>query len=264
MTNPVVDLIGDRPAASCPSTRSRRRPASLSWDIAPVRSTRCCARAGEFAEPARPSAVRDRLDLVDRDRRLRTASTRPSRCARPPPPVAAWSFDELLRVQLALVLRKRELERTPRGIVHDVGDGSGGPLVERLPRAAALRAHRGPAAGDRRDRRPTWPSRHPMHRLLQGDVGSGKTVVAVSRAARRRAGRPPGRAHGPDRGARRAAPPRASGRCSTGFTVPDDDEAARWRRRATAAASRCSPTARPAAERRRLLAGLADGRRSTW
>jgi ATP-dependent DNA helicase RecG len=74
-----------------------------------------------------------------------------------------------------LVQRKRHIERTTQGIAHRVD----GPLVDtfvaRLPfdltddqRTAIQEIEHDLAAP------------HPMHRLLQGDVGSGKTVVAVS------------------------------------------------------------------------------------
>jgi len=84
-------------------------------------------------------------------------------------------FDELFRVQVALVRRKLELERTTPGIVHDLG----GRLVEafygRLPYPLTGAQHR-VIAEIEADLGRTFP----MHRLLQGDVGSGKTVVAVS------------------------------------------------------------------------------------
>jgi ATP-dependent DNA helicase RecG len=78
-------------------------------------------------------------------------------------------------VQLALVLRKRALEADTKGIVHE----SPGPLVaqlhERLPfeLTAAQRRAIDEIATD-------MHAPHPMHRLLQGDVGAGKTLVALS------------------------------------------------------------------------------------
>ena len=89
-------------------------------------------------------------------------------------------FDELLRIQMALVRRKLELERTSVGIVHPAGPVDGGTDVvadfhDRLgfELTGAQRRTIDEIAGDL-----SRPG--PMHRLLQGDVGSGKTVVAVT------------------------------------------------------------------------------------
>ena len=54
---------------------------------------------------------------------------------------------------------------------------------------------------------------HPMHRLLQGEVGSGKTLVALRAMLQVVDVGRPGRAARPDRGARPAAPPLDPRRC---------------------------------------------------
>src|SRR5207237_6706413 len=93
----------------------------------------------------------------------------------------AWErlkFEELLAQQLSQLQarRERDLQRAPRFAVR------AGGLQERL--LAAL-----PFALTMAQRRVVEEIAHdlqretPMHRLLQGDVGSGKTVVAALAAA---------------------------------------------------------------------------------
>ncbi len=91
-------------------------------------------------------------------------------------------FDELFRVQLALVRRKLELERTTPGVVARLDGRLVRAFHEALPYPLTGAQQR--VIGEIEE---DLGKAHPMHRLLQGDVGSGKTVVAVERAARGRA-----------------------------------------------------------------------------
>ncbi len=85
------------------------------------------------------------------------------------------AFDELWRLQVALVMRKRAAMAEARGIRHVTGFGLVESFVGRLP--FALTDAQGRAlARIRQD----LEAPYPMHRLLQGDVGSGKTVVALA------------------------------------------------------------------------------------
>ena len=138
-------------------------------------------RAGQFADPVE-SPWRDRYALVDRTTAFNHIH-RPTSLDETEPARRRLAFDELFRLQLALVLRQARLQRDARGIRHVVEgaeDGPAGPtLVEqffaRLPfrltgaQLDAVTAIRRDLAGPL-----------PMHRLLQGDVGSGKTVVALA------------------------------------------------------------------------------------
>ena len=130
-------------------------------------------RSTELVEPL-PGWILDRHDLVDRTAAFHgihaPQSMREAEEAR-----RRLAFDELLRIQLALVLRKRRIEATSQGIEHVVS----GELVERflgaLPFALTGDQERVIAEITADLARPI-----PMHRLLQGDVGAGKTVVAVA------------------------------------------------------------------------------------
>ena len=86
-------------------------------------------------------------------------------------------FDELFTLELGVAFRKHRVEAEQAGVAH----AAGGPLTERLaeslpfePTGAQARAIR--AVGEAMERP------RPMNVLLQGDVGSGKTLVALQAA----------------------------------------------------------------------------------
>jgi ATP-dependent DNA helicase RecG len=85
-------------------------------------------------------------------------------------------LDELLTLQLGLVYRKRKLERTVEGIPHPPpqADSLAESFVSELPfrLTSAQRRACAEVASD-------MSQSYPMHRLLEGEVGSGKTVVAL-------------------------------------------------------------------------------------
>jgi ATP-dependent DNA helicase RecG len=120
-----------------------------------------------------PSDVLVGEDLADENTALRRihfpADQRELRAA-----IDRLKFDELFTLELGVAYRKRRLERHAVGVEHDLS----GPLAEAFVRElpftmtdAQARATK-EVGHDMADRRP-------MHRLLQGDVGSGKTAVAL-------------------------------------------------------------------------------------
>ncbi|HXV76502.1 MAG TPA: ATP-dependent DNA helicase RecG [Candidatus Polarisedimenticolaceae bacterium] len=84
------------------------------------------------------------------------------------------AFEEIYLLQLALALRRHGLEQQGRGIAYAVPDAFRTRLARMLPfkLTAAQRRVLREIGSD-------LTSDHPMNRLLQGDVGSGKTVVAL-------------------------------------------------------------------------------------
>ena len=241
MTNPVVDVIGragatdDKTGVIVPVYPQSGKAEVFTWQLRALVSDalgKCAARG--FAEPL-DTAILDREDLVDRTTALR-AIHRPESMGELEAAKKRLIFDEFLRMQVGLVARKRALAAEQSGIEHDVDGGLVPAFIDNLPFpltgdqartiAEIMRDLAGPA---------------PMHRLLQGDVGSGKTVVALAALLVGGPGRVPGRAHGAHRGARRTALPRVAAPCSTGSRSPQPARC--WR--SDPCASSCSPTAPP-------------------
>ena len=176
MTNPVVDLIGDRTGRIVAIYPQSDKAQVHTWELAGwVESalTRCRQRG--LADPLDES-IRERLGLISRFDALWGIHL-PDSMRRRDEARRRLAFDELLRVQTVLVMRKRALERDAIGLRH-VG-GMRGPLVARFHEALPFELTADQARVlDEIEADLKGPT--PMHRLLQGDVGSGKTVVAVS------------------------------------------------------------------------------------
>jgi ATP-dependent DNA helicase RecG len=85
------------------------------------------------------------------------------------------AFDELFSLQLGLQWRRRQLEADTVGLDNaPVADGWAARFLAALPFPLTDAQQRATA-----DLARDLGATRPMHRLLQGDVGSGKTVVAV-------------------------------------------------------------------------------------
>jgi ATP-dependent DNA helicase RecG len=174
MTNPIVDLIGDRTGRIVPIYPQSEKVSLTTWEIAGFVENaleRCTIRG--IADPV-SWEVRQRLGLLDRTDALRLIHL-PETMADQARARRRLAFDELLRVQTMLVMRKRALERESKGIRHKVD----GELVARLRQALPYEL----TAAQQRviaEIEVDLAGVHPMHRLLQGDVGAGKTLVAVS------------------------------------------------------------------------------------
>ncbi len=178
MTNPVVDVLGDGSTADRTGRIVAIYPQSdtagiVTWDVAKwvAEAQRRCSVRG-IADPL-PRRLRSQLGLISRGRALAEIHEPPSMSDR-------WAarnrlvFDEFLRVQLMLRSQRLAREAHELGIAHDAGGGLIEAFHRRLPYALTGAQQRAMADIDA-----DVSTQRPMHRLLQGDVGSGKTLVAL-------------------------------------------------------------------------------------
>ena len=126
-----------------------------------------------------PRTMLARLDLPDREQALREVHFPPE--GTPFPQLQSWAtpshrrliFEELFFLELGLELKRRRMRERP-GIGFTLGDKEREAIREVLPfhPTKAQKRALGEIVADMR-------AASPMRRLLQGDVGSGKTIVAL-------------------------------------------------------------------------------------
>lgn len=173
MANPVVDLVGDRTGRIVPIYPQSDKAGLMTWDVASfvTESLRRCSERG-LGDPL-PADVLAQWGLMSRHQAM-TLIHGPESMSDVFGARSRLVFDELLRVQLTLLRRKRALELASVGVQHRIE----GELVDRFRSALGFEL----TAAQQRTMDEIdldLSSATPMHRLLQGDVGSGKTLVAV-------------------------------------------------------------------------------------
>ncbi len=199
MTNPVVDVAVGAPEEGRDPQRIGRvvalYPASAragvtSWEVGGF-VEESLRRAGTFVDPL-PEAERLALGLVERTASLWGIHL-PDELADVEPARRRLAFDEFLRIQLVLALGRRQTLASARGVSHPLeeDDLSAGPGALVNEDSSLLRrflaAH--PFSLTGAQRRVLAEVAHdmaadaPMHRLLQGEVGAGKTLVASAAIA---------------------------------------------------------------------------------
>ena len=127
----------------------------------------------DLAEESLPEVTRKRWNLVPVNEALRSAHF-PESLTDADRARYRLAFEEFLCMQLVLVARKVRAERDLTGIAHLPAGVHRGHFIAKLP--FKLTAAQERVLGEIRE---DMAKTHPMHRLLQGDVGSGKTVVAA-------------------------------------------------------------------------------------
>jgi len=254
MTNPVVDLVGNRTGRILPVYPQSEKSGLSTWEIGEfVAQVLRRTRARGLADPL-ADELRDRLGLVDRDSAYRSIHD-PVAMSDSAEARRRLVFDELLRIQLALVQRKVTMEHTAVGMVHaveatdGVAPGLARSFRDRLPYHLTGAQERVIAEIDVDLLRPT-----PMHRLLQGDVGSGKTLIAAHALLVAVQGGHQGAFMAPTEV---LAEQHASGLRELFGELTVGSEASLFEDRPLAVALLTSRT--PVAERRRILSGLAAG-----
>ncbi len=184
MANPVVDLIGDATGVMVPIYPQSPKARLMTWEFANwvTDALRRCEQRG-ITDPL-PPQVRTSQKLLDRHTALKQFHN-PATQGQIQPARARLVFDELMRVQMMLRHERLVREENELGIAHD----SLNPVTASPTNPALTLWHQftdllpfqltGAQKNTIAQIEADMSLTRPMHRLLQGDVGSGKTLVAA-------------------------------------------------------------------------------------
>ena len=173
MTNPLVDLVGDRTGRIIAIYPQSEKAGLTTWDIGrwSTEALRRCERRG-IVEPLPVQVLHD-LQLLGRTAAFK-AIHQPNSMSEVSEARNRLVLDELLRVQLVLRLRKMRRLESASGIAHRCDSQLLASFYDRLPFELTAAQQRTMAEVE-----VDLKTEQPMHRLLQGDVGAGKTLVAL-------------------------------------------------------------------------------------
>lgn len=173
MASPIVDLIGDQTGKIVPIYPQSEKAKIGSADVA--------RWAGEALRRAAPRTIFDPLPEPVRsthgfiDRHSATFQIhQPESMASVAEARRRLVFDELFSIQLELLMQQRIRQQTQVGVDHAPTGVLTSQMLDSFGFPLTVAQQRVIAEITEDMHRP-----HPMHRLLQGDVGSGKTLVAV-------------------------------------------------------------------------------------
>ena len=170
MVNPLLDPHADTTAPIIPIYPQSAKSGVTTWDVRRA-AEEVISRVDTLADPL-PDSIRSEHNLIDRWPALiglhSPTSMEHAEAAR-----TRIAFDELFRMQTALLLT-RSADAAEAGVAHTPTGELTDLLYTQLSFPLTNAQERALSVITADLRRP-----HPMHRLLQGDVGAGKTLVAL-------------------------------------------------------------------------------------
>lgn len=172
MKNPMLARTGEADSRIVPIYPQSKERANVSTWMIHRAAMEAVGRMGTLTDPVPADLVTGGPHWMDRTAAYRNVHA-PQHMDHVGPARDRLAYDELLRLQLALRMR-RVAEQATGGIAHAPTGALTRPLIEALPFPLTGAQQQALTEIGADLRRPV-----PMHRLVQGDVGVGKTLVAI-------------------------------------------------------------------------------------